>query len=71
MGVRCVEIQVNGERREVAASMTVAELIAQMQLPTRFLAVERNREVVPREQHASCVLQPGDQLEIVTLVGGG
>ncbi len=71
MGVRRVEIQVNGERREVAASMTVAELIAQMQLPTRFLAVERNREVVPREQHARCVLQPGDQLEIVTLVGGG
>ena len=66
-----MEILVNGERREVTSPLTVAQLIEEMQLPTRFLAVERNREVVPREQHSACVLQPEDQLEIVTLVGGG
>lgn len=66
-----MEIVVNGEAREVTAPLTVAQLIEEMQLLPRFLAVERNREVIPREQHAACVLQPGDQLEIVTLVGGG
>jgi sulfur carrier protein len=66
-----VEIVVNGEAREVTVPLTVAQLIEEMQLLPRFLAVERNREVIPREQHAACVLQPGDQLEIVTLVGGG
>jgi sulfur carrier protein len=37
----------------------------------RYLAVERNFELVPRGNHAECVLHEGDQLEIVTLVGGG
>lgn len=66
-----MDIIVNGEQRDVPANTTVADLIELMQLPSRFLAVERNLEVVPREEHASCVLQPGDRLEVVTLVGGG
>ena len=37
----------------------------------RYCAVERNRELVPRETHPQCQLQEGDQIEIVTLVGGG
>jgi thiamine biosynthesis protein ThiS len=66
-----VEITVNGQPREVSESITIAQLIAEMKLPPRFLAVERNLRVVPREQHEQCRLEPGDRLEIVTLVGGG
>ena len=66
-----MSITVNGERRDVAQGTTVAMLLADLKLNPRFLAVERNRQLVPRAQHASCELAEGDALEIVTLVGGG
>ena len=66
-----VQIVVNGELRELPVGTTVAALIEQMQLQPKFVAVERNLELVPRARHAECQLQPGDRLEIVTLVGGG
>jgi sulfur carrier protein len=66
-----LQIVVNGEAREVVAGTTVARLIVLLELPPRFLAVERNLEIIPREQHAECFLNEGDRLEIVTLVGGG
>ena len=64
-------ICVNGEPREVEAGLTIARLLALLQKQPRLLAVERNFELVPRERHAECVLNDGDRLEIVTLVGGG
>lgn len=66
-----VEIMLNGEPRTVAPGLTVAGLIAELELQPKFLAVERNLQVVPRSQHAGCALAPGDRIEIVTLVGGG
>jgi thiamine biosynthesis protein ThiS len=66
-----VKIVMNGEPREVEVGTTVAGLIAVLEMQPRYLAVERNFELVPRTCHAECVLQEGDQLEIVTLVGGG
>ena len=64
-------ITVNSADREIRPGMTVADLLAEMQLNPRFLAVERNLNVVPRARHADCTLEAGDRLEIVTLVGGG
>jgi thiamine biosynthesis protein ThiS len=66
-----VDIYVNDEQREIAAGTTVAELLEQMQMQPRYVAVERNLELIPRAVHAECILQDGDRLEIVTLVGGG
>ncbi len=66
-----MDIQLNGERRSVAETWTIADLLTDLNVESRYCAVERNREVVPREQHATCRLRPGDHLEIVTLVGGG
>jgi len=66
-----MEISVNGESRNVPGDATVAWLIADLNLQPRFVAVERNRELVPRTEHAACVLKSGDEIEIVTLVGGG
>jgi thiamine biosynthesis protein ThiS len=65
------EIVVNGERIEIAAGITIAQLLEGLRIKPRNVAVERNRTLVPRAQHAACELQTGDQLEIVTLVGGG
>ena len=64
-------VTVNGEDRQVPDGATLAELIESLEIDPRYLAAERNLELVPREQHADCVLLPGDRIEIVTLVGGG
>jgi sulfur carrier protein len=66
-----IQLIVNGEPREALPGTTVAELLTQLQMQPRLVAVERNRDLVPRSQHALCTLQPGDRIEIVTLVGGG
>lgn len=66
-----ITIQVNGVATTIPALSTVTQLLSSLNKNPRFLAVERNRELVPRTRHAECVLTEGDQLEIVTLVGGG
>ena len=64
-------IIVNGEPRELTASSSVADLIETLELNPRQVAVEVNLELVPRALHAQRELVDGDQLEIVTLAGGG
>jgi thiamine biosynthesis protein ThiS len=66
-----VNIIVNGESRETAEGATVGELLQELGLSSRFVAVEVNLELVPHAQHAARRLAEGDHLEIVTLVGGG
>lgn len=66
-----IPITMNGEPRQIAAETTIAALIAELGLQPKFVAVERNEELVPRARHAECVLAAGDRIEIVTLVGGG
>ncbi len=66
-----MEIQLNGESRTIGESWTVADLLLDLKIESRYCAVERNLELVPREQHSSCLLQDGDCIEVVTLVGGG
>ena len=64
-------IYVNGEPREVPASATVADLLAELDLERKAVAVEVNLQVAPRAEHARRALAAGDRLEIVSLVGGG
>jgi sulfur carrier protein len=66
-----IEITVNGSPRQITQGTSVARFVESLQLPWRFVAVERNRELVPRGKQAECILAAGDELEIVTLVGGG
>jgi len=71
MGVTIIRITVNGEPRDVAAPATVADLLAQVGLDMRKVAVERNLEIVPRSTYAATALAAGDELEIVHFIGGG
>ncbi len=66
-----MEITVNGNTRTVPEGTTVAQLLEELGLAGRYVAVEVNRELVPRKQHEGHTLSPGDRVEIVTLVGGG
>ena len=66
-----MRITVNGEPREVADGCTVAALLAELQLPSTRAAVEVDRQLVRRAEHAAHVLRAGAEVEVVTLVGGG
>ena len=66
-----IAVVVNGQPRTVPAGTTLTVLIAELGLGDRRVAVERNREVVPRAQHPTTTLADGDRLELVTFVGGG
>lgn len=66
-----MKITINGESKEVSDGITVTELLQEISTPAVGVAVELNRAIVPRSLHASTVLQDGDLLEIVKMVGGG
>jgi|TARA_Y100001968_G_scaffold132949_1_gene121299 sulfur carrier protein len=66
-----MQIQLNGEPYELPAGETVADLLARLELTGRRLAVELNRDIVPRSAHASTALSEGDQVEVVHAIGGG
>jgi len=66
-----IDVVINGQPRSVNIGTTVSVLLVELGLSGKPVAVERNREVVPRAQHASTVLAAGDRLEVVTFVGGG
>ena len=64
-------IQVNGQPRHIDAGASIARLLGDLGVTQPHVAVELNLEVVPRARHGDTLLQEGDRLEIVTLVGGG
>ncbi len=64
-------VAVNGEARSVPAGSTISDLLRLLSLDHALLAVEHNRRVVPRAEHAAARLRHGDAVEIVTFVGGG
>lgn len=66
-----MNIVINGEEREISEGTTVSQLLEEMNTPAVGIAVERNREIVSRSLHPTTVLEEGDELEIVKMVGGG
>ena len=66
-----VNIYLNGELREVPEALTLAALLDWLKLPAERVAVERNREIVPRSKWAETMIQADDRLEVVHFVGGG
>ena len=64
-------VTLNGQPHAVGAHASVAELLRQIGLDARKVAVERNEEIVPRSTYAQTLLAAGDALEIVHFIGGG
>jgi sulfur carrier protein len=66
-----IQVIVNGAVQQLERPLAVNDLIAQLSLVGKKVAVERNGEIVPKSAHASTVVADGDRLEIVVAVGGG
>lgn len=66
-----MQIKVNGEAREFSAPLSVASLAEILELNKTRVAVEKNREIVPRSQYAQSMVDEGDEIEIVHFIGGG
>jgi sulfur carrier protein len=66
-----VTVFINGEKREIAAELNVAQLLQELGIRPGRVVVELNRDVVSRESHDTTFLKEGDNIEIVHFVGGG
>ncbi|MEM8679857.1 MAG: sulfur carrier protein ThiS [Planctomycetota bacterium] len=66
-----MQVQVNGEARDACQGTTLGTLVDTLELNRAHVAVELNRQLIPREQIDDHELSDGDCIEIVTLVGGG
>ena len=66
-----LQITLNGDAHEVAQPLTVADLLAQLDIDPRRVAVEHNLTVLKRDTFGTTLVREGDTVEIVNFVGGG
>lgn len=66
-----MKIYVNGTLRQIPSDCTVAELLRDLELADRRVAVEVNREIVPASEYGNQTLAAGDRVEVVHAIGGG
>ena len=66
-----MRLTINGKEQTLDDGLTLAQLVEQLGMKSDRVAVERNREIVPRAQWGDTSLSDGDRLEIVHFVGGG
>ena len=64
-------IRLNGEPYEIAAPLTISALLATLDIDPRRVAVEHNLVVIKRDRYDTTIVDNGDEMEIVNLVGGG
>jgi sulfur carrier protein len=66
-----ITIYLNGQAQTIAPGTNLTTLVATMGQDPRGIAIERNRDIVPKSAWDGCVLANGDRLEVVVFVGGG
>ncbi len=66
-----ITIHLNGQAQTIAPATNLTTLVATLGQDPRGVAIERNRDIVPKSAWDACVLEEGDRLEVVVFVGGG
>jgi len=66
-----ISVRVNGESLALPEGSSIVALLEKLRVSTPRVAVERNREIVPKASYATTPLTEGDELEVVEFVGGG
>jgi len=68
---RRISLMVNGKPRDLPVGSTIASMLEAIEIDRRMVAVAHNGDVVPRATYDDVVLQEGDSVEVVRMVGGG
>ncbi len=66
-----VQVLVNGESRQFSRETSLISLLASLNVASKRIAIERNSQVVPKSQYGQTILESGDQIEVITAIGGG
>ena len=66
-----IVVKVNGCERRFEAGTAISTLLAELAVSTPRVAVERNREIVPKASYETTRIEEGDEIEVVEFVGGG
>lgn len=66
-----MRIKLNGQPQELPSPLSISDLLIHLQVEKGQVAIERNREIVPRSKHADVMVSEGDEIEIVRFIGGG
>jgi thiamine biosynthesis protein ThiS len=69
--VRKIKATVNGSAMELQDGITIENLLGQLEIDLRLVAVEQNLEIVPKVDYSTRLIRDGDSIEIVQFVGGG
>ncbi len=66
-----IEVTLNGEARKIELGISLSQLLSRLEVPDKFVLVERNGDAIDRDNYSAVTVQAGDVLEIVRLMGGG
>jgi thiamine biosynthesis protein ThiS len=66
-----LKIRLNGDPYELTAGLSLLQLLEQLQIDPRRVAVEHNLTIIKRDRYATTMIGEGDEVEIVNFVGGG
>jgi thiamine biosynthesis protein ThiS len=66
-----MQIRLNGKMREVAEGISIRRLLDELELHPMRVAVQRNQDIIKRDRYEEVILQPGDTVEILTIMAGG
>jgi thiamine biosynthesis protein ThiS len=66
-----MEITVNGEKQTLDSQVTVGELLAKLGIDPETVVIERNLDILNRDDHGSILIEDGDSIEIIRMVDGG
>lgn len=65
-----IKVMINGEEKEIDSNSTIQSILEEMRITNPMVVVERNFEIVPKENY-QILIEKGDNLEVVSFVGGG
>ena len=66
-----MQVTINGEKRELAESLTISEILKNLELPSERVAIELNKEVVRKKDWENIKVGDADKIEVIHFVGGG
>ena len=66
-----MHITLNGEDKSLKEGTSLSQLLGQLGIEGNRIAVEINREIIPKSEHAQYVIRDGDKIEVVHAIGGG